>query len=226
MATTKSPRPKTDVSRAVQLGVEAHTLVRADREALEPRLTPSLIDGLTADLTALGLLGPGTVQKRAERSASTLRQEEAAGRVAAIVAAMRGSVRAADLGAASRKSWGVGNKLESRVVGKVIAAGELALARGTSAPDEARAAGILPSDLDSLRAALTALRGADTSQEQSKVDAKQATRARNQAHRRIEDAVKRIAAAGALHFAGTERATAYAALAASPARRKRDPQPT
>lgn len=227
MARGKTPRPRTKHSRAVELGVAAHALVTEDRAALEPRLSPALIDGLGADLSAFGELAPGAIQERAERKASTVGQHEAAARVAALVSGMRLAVTNAGLGAAARKAWGVGQKVDARVVKRTVAAGEMAARRGATAPDEARTAGILPSDLEALAAALDALRGADAAQEQKKTTAKVATRARDDAHRRIEDAVKRIAAAGVLQFGGTDpgRAAKYAELLGGPKRRKPAPAP-
>ena len=143
---------------------------------------------------------PGALTARQQKKGATATVATTAAAAASRISAMRSALTHAPVLAGFRKAWGVGQKVQPRVVSSVLAAAELIARRAASAPDEARAAGITTADLTSLAAAATALGGADLTQETSKLSAKAATAARNAAGLRVLDATNRIGTAGQLEF--------------------------
>src|SRR5207237_4638702 len=103
----------------------------------------------------------------------------------------------------------LGKRRNAHVVKDVLSEADVILERANEAPEEARAAGILPQDLDALRADRAAAETADNFQEDERAAAPGSTSARNQAAWRIVRAAHRIASAGLLHYVAskTEKAT-------------------
>jgi hypothetical protein len=196
MARASTPRPNLTPAQTTERGLQAYEIAVRDRPRIEPRLTPGTIDGLAADLVSLGQKVPGALQARTVKVAATENQYAKLERVVSIIADVRTSVKSSELPKESHKAWSVGANVNAKVVKTVVAAANTILGRAEEKPDELRAAGMLPEDMDRLAAELAAAVQADTSQEHKKRSAANATRARNATHRRIEQAIKRIGAAG------------------------------
>jgi hypothetical protein len=217
----KATRPRTSAAQANQKGLEAHRLATRDRAELEPRLGAGVIDGLAADLAALGMVVPGALQERAEKKAATQGQYGALEDLHRMISAIRTSVVNSDLPKSAQKSWAIGQPVQKRIAKSVISAGEQIAARVDAAPEEARAIGVLPADQAALKASIAAARGADDSQEAKKISAKAATRTRDETLTRISAAAKRIASVGLLAFrtSPTKLAEYEALLSGAPRKR-------
>jgi len=221
MAKARSPQPAGKPAAIVQSATKARDLVLRDRSALEPRLSAGFIDGLAADVVALGGLSAEAPRARSQSRVATLTQDQAIARGIALVKGIRDVVKAHHASAEIRRAYGVGTAATARTVKATRAVIEAVLARAASKPEEARAAGVLDSDLDALRSALAMIIGADADQENTRAAAPATTRARNEAARRLEDAVRRIAAAGQLQFVNdATRQAEYAALSAKSSKAK------
>jgi len=219
-------RPNRTDQLLIAQGLAAHALATEHAARVTPRLTAGLVDGLAADLTVHGALVPGALSARQEKKGATATVATIAGGAAARIASIRSAITHAGLSAGSRKAWGVGQKVQARVVSSVIAAATVIASRASTAPEEARAAGILAADLAGLAAAATALGGADLTQENSKRTAKTATAARNIAGRRILDATRRIATAGQLEFHDdADIGAEFTALLSAGTKQKAAPKP-
>lgn len=223
MAKSRSPKPRRKPDEIIPWATEALQLAGEDRESLEPRLGAGLLDGAGADLAQVVPVVSGTKQKRAEKRAATATQNELAQRAAEMVMNIRTALNVSSLSAAAKKRYGVGLRVQPTVVSSVVTGGNALLSQADLTPDEIRGTGVLPADLDGLRALLAELSGADTAQENKKVSAKNATAQRNATLRRLEDAVRKIAAAGLLaNAANPERRARYAALLEGPSKSKRN----
>lgn len=223
MAAKKRPaRPKARPADIRQKGIDALGLATEHREAIEGRLASGAVDGLAADLGQVGAVVPQAVQARLERIGATAEQVEAGLRVKRLVMAIRKSIASSDLDAAARKAWGAGSDVNPEVVKSVIAAADTIIARATAQPDEARAAGVLPGDIETLRAGVATIRTVDSTQENRKASSKNATRDRDATLVRIETTIKKLSAAGQLAFAGSPAIAArFAALSAASSTRKK-----
>ena len=157
MAAKKRPaRPTARPTDIQQKGIDALGLATEHRDAIEGRLAAGAVDGLAADLSQVGAVVPQAVQARLERIGATAEQVEAGLRVKRLVMAIRKSIAISGLDAAARKAWGAGSDVSPEVVKSVIAAADTIIARAAAKPDEARAAGVLPGDIETLRAGLPA----------------------------------------------------------------------
>lgn len=215
MAKTRAPRPRAKPAQITAKATDALQLASEDRALLEPRLPAGLLDGASADLAQVVPVVSGAVEKRAEKRASTATQKEQAQQVMQSVMGIRTALSVSDLSAAAKKRYGVGLKMNANTVKTVVAGANAVLTQAAATPDELRGIGVLPADLEALRAALAGLVGADSTQEGKKVTAKRATAERDATLRRLDDAVRRIAAAGVLAHAGNaQRRTKYEALLA------------
>lgn len=224
----KDSKPAKQFASIIQTGIKAQGLAEGHRADIEARLPAGLIDGLGADLQALGQLVPAATQVRHESKGATAGQNTALESAYALVTAVRTAIQRSGQSKDVQKRYGVGAKVNARVVKDVIAATRVIVDRVDAAPDEARAAGVLPADIDALRAAETALRAADVAQETKRASTPLSTKARNQASRRVLSAIDRIAGAGILAFASdaTVRARFEALLGAGNSRARGSSSPT
>lgn len=210
---TTVPRPRLKPAQITGRATEALALAGEDRALLEPRLGAGLLEGAQADLARVVEVVSGATEKRAEKVASTATQNELAAQVIQEVMAIRTAINVSGLSAAARKRYGVGLRMSPKTIKSVVAGANAVLNAAEETPDELRSVGVLPSDLEQLRALLAALTGADTVQEGKKITAKQATAERDATLRRLDDAVRKIAAAGVLaHRNNPERRAKYEAL--------------
>ena len=215
------------IDSVVQQGLKALELATEHRDVLESRLGAGAIDGLRSNLMTLGGAVPAQVAARASSKASTVTQARALEGVAHLVTAIRGSVKNHKADAATAKAYGVGNRLDPRVPKQVAAAAKGAIDAWNANPDRGRALGLLDSDIATLTAAAASARTADEEQDVKRATAPLATKARNAATKSVVDAVKRISAAGALHFAMDKpmRARFEDLVSATPTKRATKPTP-
>lgn len=170
-----------------------HPLAVKHRAVLEPRLAAGFIDGLKADADAVRAASDTAADSRGTRRGATISQNEAMTTGAEIIVRIRALVRTGQPNA--KQLWrdvGVGVKPNGSL-GRVTAGLTQILNASTRFPAELRAAGVLQTDLDQARAALSALVAADSSQEQKKLTAKQATQALTATRVRLENNLVHLA---------------------------------
>ena len=100
-----------------------------------------------------------------------------------------------------RHAYGVGAKINPKVVTQVVTAIRVILERAAAMPGEAAALGILQKDLGALTDDLAAILSANGVQAQGRAVAPMATKERNRTANRILAAVDVIVSAGVLEFA-------------------------
>lgn len=192
---TQAPRWSADaVVRAVE---GLHPLAVKHRTALEARLPAGFIDGLKADADAVRSAADESVDSRGSRRGATVNQNDAIKSGARLVTSVRALVRTGQ--PAAKQLWrevGVGLRANG-TVGNVTAGLRQVLNAAARFPTELRAAGVLQTDLDGAQAALNTLVAADSTQEQKKLTAKQATQALAATRVRLENNLMHLASIAA-----------------------------
>lgn len=195
-----SQTPRKAFGQITQVGLKAHALAVAHKADLDARLPAGLVDGLESDLDSLGVLLPGVKTTRAASKAAMGDQDTALAQVHERVIAIDAAVRSTPSLKSVRRDWGVGAKVNAKLVKDVLSEADTVIARAAAAPDEAREAGLLQADLDTLAADRAAAATANKTQESTRAGSPQATAARNEAARRVLYAAQKIAAVGVLHY--------------------------
>ncbi len=200
MASTKAPRVSD--TWLLNRGHQALELAEQHRGAIEPRVPAGLLDGLTNDLAELRGRQARVKEARSATKVATAAQNVALARAASVISAVGAAVRRdPTLNAEQRRAYGVGIKVHVRKVSSVVAAGSLIVDRATRKPDEARAIGLLDSDVEQLRQLVASLQEVDRQQEKLLANRPRTTADRNRAIARVYAAIKKIAGAGVLAFA-------------------------
>lgn len=141
--------------------------------------------------------------------------------MAAILTAIRPCVKSHGASADVRAGYGVGAKLDKTSPKSVFAAVTGVLRAASADPATAREHGVLDTDIARLTTAAARAQTADTDQDDKRASAPAATRSRNAAAKNVDNAVKRIAAAGALEYATDAKKRApFEALVPSTVRAK------
>lgn len=196
-----STTPRFEFSWVVQQGEKAYLRGTHERAELEARLPPGLLEGLRADLDGLTDQRAAPVVARTESRAATAAQNDSLGIAHRLITGIRLATRKSGADAETRKAFGVGATLRPDSVTQVVAAGTLILERARQQPQEARAIGILETDLGKLRTSIASVQAADGAQEKVIAAKPLKTAEKNRVGRRIFDSIRRISAAGVLAFA-------------------------
>ena len=194
-------RSKWPIARISDIANATLALTAEFRSDLEPRLAAGLIDHLAANVAAFD-------GKRAQASnapvalkAATRTQDAASSAGFALVSGVRRSLaRLPSATKADKKAFGVGEPLRKGSVPQVLAGLDALLAAAADRTAVARAAGLLPADLDGARALRVQLAGADTTQSTLKVTKSSATAARNVLAAEIAADVDAVLAAASIAF--------------------------
>jgi len=221
MTKISGDKPKQDFNTIGQNGLKALQLATEHGVVVVDRLPAGSVAALGTDIASLGVLVPGAVQARKEKVTATQGQNTKLEAGANLLSAVRDSVKGAVATAEQRKAYGVGLRINAKVVKHVVAGLQQAVDRARELPDEALGFGITAADVEAMARGAQELATADRAQETQIAAAPLSTRARNLAARRILATVTRIAAAGALQFANdpVERAR-YDQLVARPQAKK------
>lgn len=174
-----------------------HPLAVKHRAAIEPRLPAGFIDGIKADADAVRAASDTAADSRGSKRGATINQNDALAAGTRLIGSIRALVRTGQPSA--KQLWrdlGVGLATNGSV-GRVTAGLTQILNASTRFPAELRAAGVLQADLDQARAALTALVAADSTQEQKKLTAKQATQVLTATRVRLENNLVHLASIAA-----------------------------
>jgi hypothetical protein len=201
MAAAKAKKTEWSAETAITTGSNTYKLASQHRADLEPRLEAGLIDHLAEDVATLRGDARGTVVAKVEKTASTSDKGAEAAKAAVLVGAIRKTVKEnhAD-DKAMQKTFGVGTKVVVEKHSTVTKALGLIVAAAANHPDQFRAAGLLPADLERVKAALLSLDTKVETQSEKKLTAKQATAAKLAVHLRVEQAFGKIQAAAGMAF--------------------------
>ncbi len=197
----KNTHPKKEFSWIIRNGLEALGLANSFKGELSPRLPPTLLAQLETDLTNLGAHIPGVKQAQNIAQTATLNQDESLARGYALVSAVRTALGRSEASAETRKAYGVGLKVNPKMVKDVLLALGVMVDRATKNPGEAAELGLLASDVTALSEARAAVEAANAAQEKERTNAPLSTKLRNETARRIMAAVDKIVGAGVIQFA-------------------------
>jgi len=183
-----------------RLGEMLTELLKKDRGRLEPRVGAGVIDGFLSDHPMLRATSLDTQGARRAKKAATLGQEEAAQKLFVRVMAGRGALKGGKLDKELLTRAGVGRPMNPKSVKSVLDGAQALLEAYAQFPDELRSVGILPADVEQVRALAATLSEKDSTQEQAKLTSMEMTRARNAALKRVKDAISKIVGAAGLQF--------------------------
>ena len=183
------------------LGERACALAVEHRAALEPRLPAGTIDGLEAALLTLGVSPTPQTGALVAAAPQAPSLAEALAVATNLVTAIHATVLGAKAKPAVRRAYGATSKGVGHEVARVLAAAEKIEKQATGDPSEALALGILPDDITALRAASRDLAAAEAAARGGGRPAGATKREKQAAAVRMNEALGRIAGAGALAFA-------------------------
>lgn len=115
----------------------------------------------------------------------------------------------------------MGSRITSNSVKTALAAGDMVVEAYAKYPDEMRASGLLPVDMDTIVGLGNALRAADKAQEGQKVVSTSSTARRKATQYRLEQGLMKVIAAAELEFVESDTARVKQYQALIPARPKR-----
>lgn len=195
----KDTHPPKAFASITQVGLKATSLALEHQEVIDARL-PGTLDRLTADLVALGVVVPGTVQVRHEARVATTLQNSLLEQGYARVRAIRETVRKAGAPKDVRRAYGVGQVTDRSMVRHVKAALQQIINRATSTPEEAAEFGFTPEAVTELQTFLASFTEATQTQQKKRAHSPLSTKARNLTANRVLQAAVLIAGAGMLAF--------------------------
>jgi hypothetical protein len=175
-------------------------LLKKDRGRLEPRVGAGIIDGFLSDYPLLRLTALNALGARRAKKTATLGQDEAAQRRAGRVMAGRGAIKGGKLDKEIQTRAGVGRPLNTKNVKTVLDGAQALVEAYNQFPNELRSVGILPADIEQIRALSAALSTKDSLQEQAKLTSMELTKQRNAALKRVKDALSVIVGAAGMQF--------------------------
>ena len=190
----KDPRwSLADVQRRARV---AYRLAVKHQAAVEPRLPPGMLAQLLADRALLGDAAAGKVTSLVGQKIATSTERATSERAHRMVMKLRNLVkRSGDL-PTLRTALGVGDELRASDTAGVVAALQSIVARAA----ELAPLGVLADDITKAQALAAALSGAEGAQGGAFDTREASTEERHDLQLRVEQAVGRISAVGALAF--------------------------
>jgi hypothetical protein len=176
------------------------SLVKENLPALEKRLAPGLVEGMTESLKVLTRTESETITLTTNKKAATELQRQVVKRCSKKTSKFKKAVRRHVKAPEIRKDFGIGEKSRSNSVVSVTAAAETVIKAGRAYPEAARQAGILPEDLTQLEAEVLLVRGADATQGAKKATVKNVVAERNAAHQFLEEGLLKLEAIAEIVF--------------------------
>jgi hypothetical protein len=188
--------PRWSLADAQRRARVAYRLAIKHQAAIEPRLPPGLLAQLLADRATLGDAAAGKVASLASQKLATRGERVTAERGHRMVMRIRNVVRRGGELPTLRTALGVGDDLRPSDTAGVVAALQAIVAQAA----ELAPLGVIADDVAKAQALAAALSGANVAQG-SAFDAREATtEARHEAQLRVEQAIDRVSAVGALAF--------------------------
>jgi hypothetical protein len=194
-------KPKWSVAEGIRTGIGMFELSSGYADILNPRLDAGRIEGLGADVGVLRGDNQKSLSALLEKNSSTEAQDKMIGTGCWLVSSVREAIRRRYARDPEMKDlFGIGHPVNQKSVEAVARAMQGIIDGADKKPEAVREAGILPADIDEIRAVRMALVSADTDQEGKKLSAKDATAKRVATQLRVEEAVDRIYGAAKMAF--------------------------
>jgi Asp-tRNA(Asn)/Glu-tRNA(Gln) amidotransferase A subunit family amidase len=213
MGTTNTDtKPRWDFNAIGQMARKA--ILLADGHAVEigSRLPPGFTKQLAADTDSLDVAVPVAMNNKDSQVQLTAAQGSALETGYKLVKAIRASVKGENPEKDVLLAYGVGIRINPRVVKDVKAAIKKILDRLAAQPADIKRFDFVQEDVDALKAAYAVIETADRDQEAGRAGGPAVTRGRNALANKILRAIKKIAGAGMRACAGD--AAAYASFEA------------
>lgn len=192
-------RTKWELGDAIRCANELADLADEHWSGLAPRCAPDAVSRLRSEIASLVAAQVEATNKRIDKRAATLRQNEALARGHEVVSLVRNVVRVSfRSNKALQRRFGFGTRPKSS--GSTKAALELLLSAMEEESDKARAAGLLSEDVAMVRDALSMVLEAESARVATRASASAAIAERNRAQRRVERAVSELYAVARLAF--------------------------
>ena len=192
----KNIAPKRDFNAVGQLGRKAVLLANDHAAEIGARLPAGYTKLVTDDINSLDVAVPAAMNSKDNRVQLTAVQTTALATGYDLVKAFRASVKSEAPDKDVLLAYGVGAKINPRLVKDVKAAIKKILDRLVAQPAEMKLFHFVQEDVDALTAAYAVIETADRDQEAGRAEGPQVTHDRNVIARRILQAVKKIAGAG------------------------------
>jgi hypothetical protein len=193
-------KPDRDFNEINQLALKAQGLATQYASQIGNRLSAAFLASFAADITGLSVAVPATITSKGGQVQLTAAQAAALDGGYALVKGIRTTVKGHTADNDVLLAYGVGAKVNKRVVKEVTAALQTILNRIEAQPAEAASFDIVDEDVKAIKAALTEIATADQTQEAARAAGPQTTKDRNATARRLLDGVKKIAGAGMRAF--------------------------
>lgn len=192
-------RTKWELGDAIRCANELADLADEHWSGLAPRCAPDAVSRLRSEVAALVAAQVEATNKRIDKRAATLRQNEALARGQKVVSLVRNLIRSSfRSNKALRRRFGSGTRPKSSR--STRAALKLLLSAMQEESDKARRAGLLPEDVAVVRDTLSMVLEAERARAATRASASAATAERDRAQRRVERAVSELHAVARLAF--------------------------
>jgi hypothetical protein len=205
-------KPRQDWTEITQLGLTAQALAKKYATDIGTRLPATFLTTYAADLASLPAAVPNVITTKSGAVQLTAAQTTALDQGYQLGKGIKLTVKSYSPDKGVLLAYGIGAHVNKLVVKDVVASLTTILNRVTAEPAEATSFDITSDDVNALKAAIAAIQTADSTQEQGRASAPQATKDRNATARRILAGVKKIAGAGMRAFVGQD--TVYSAFEA------------
>jgi hypothetical protein len=213
------------IENSIAKALQLEALVKKDRTKLEGRLSAGVIDGFFADSGTSQNTSAGAVIARQSKRAATLSQEDQIAMLSIFVQAVRTAGKQNHLPGEILADLGVGKTI-TKSVKSVTDAASLVIHAYEAHVDELRRVGVLPADIERITELRDRLSSTNKDQEGRKLSSKDQTKIRNEAHKRLLEAMALIIGAAELAFASDpEHLELYRALRPSKSSAKKPAAP-
>lgn len=206
VGTTKAPkakgdtRPRQDFNHITQQALKAQALAIEYGPQIGMRLTAEFLGTYAADVARLVSALPDTITAHDGSVQLTAAQAAALNAGHKLIKSLRMIVKGHSPDKEVLLAYGVGAKMNRRLVKDIKAGLQKIADRLEAEPGEAARFGFIPEDLAALHEQLAAIEKADSAHGMARATAPRATKQRNATARRILAGIKRIAGAGMMTF--------------------------
>ena len=200
---------KWSLDDAITKGQKAYDLAVKYRVDIEKRLKPGVLDAFGVGVENLKAARDGQKTGMTSQKSRTARQDDAAAELSRELSDIREMIKASRAESTILKAFGVGENRGGLSVKGVSADAKNVIAAYDDHKDWAlNEAGIIEEDISIVTELLSALSGADLSQEEEKTARKTATADKNTLQKKVEDTVTRLSAIGTKAFRRSNPETA------------------
>lgn len=210
----------------ISCGPAVCAIVEENRLSFEERLDAGVIDRMGVDLRTLAGTSILAGVLKTDQKAATQTQNQARAAAIVCVSKYNGSVRSHFSGdKAVQKKFGIGEGKQDGSLESVKKSLQQLISACEEEPAKARAAGILPGDVEKMKLLKATLDSAYSTQDSKMFNAKTAVADRNAVHRRLETDITNMAAIAEIALEDKPEALARFHAAMPPTRKSRKKKP-